>query len=177
MGTDFNFKNTGVINSTQVSYEEIIPSERNIGDNLSKEDFKTTASVMDDSVTTKETDALPESESKSDDASDSQMQEEPTIIPSTKTVVAGDESMRLIHDDQSTNPAVTTNVDPHDQCHSGSQSVSETIPMEAQDSGSHFITASSDNQNVGSESVAVDAVDTTLVTGTPFLSTVVSSGQ
>ena len=165
-----------MINSTQVSYEKVIPSGRNIGNNLSKEDSKTAASGIDDNVTTNETRALPESDSKSDDVSGSQMEEEPTIIPSTKTVVTENEST-LILDDQSTNPGVTTNVESHDQCHSGSLSVSETIPMEAQDSGSHFIIASSDNQNVGSESVVVDAVDTTLVTGKPILSTVVSSGQ
>ena len=153
-----------MINSTQVSYEKIIPSGRNIGNNLSKEDSKTAAGGIDDNVTTNETRALPESDSKSDDVSGSQMQEEPTIILSTKTVVTENEST-LILDDQSTNPGVTTNVDSHDQCHSGSQSV-ETIPEEAQDSAS-------DNQNVGRESVAVDAA---LVTGKQILSTVVSSG-
>ena len=125
-----------MIDSKQVSYEKIvIPPERNIGNNLSKE-LDTAAIGIDDIVTTKETYPLPESESKSDDASDPQMQEEPTIIPSTKTVVTENESMQLILDDQSTNPGVTTNVDSHDQCHSG-HSVNETIPTEAQDSGNY----------------------------------------
>ena len=161
----------------QVLYEKILPSGRNIDSNSGNGDSKTTASDTDDNVTAKETYALQESDSKSDDdVSNSLMQEEPTITHSTKTVVVGNEST-LILDDQSTNPDAPTNVESHDQCDSGSQSISETVPMEAQDSGSHFITASSGHQSVGSESFAVDTVDTRLVTGQPVLSSVASSGQ
>ena len=171
-----NFKHTGVINVAQVSYEKILPSGRNIDSNSGNGDSKTTASDTDDNVTAKETYALQESDSKSDDnVSNSLMQEEPTITHSTKTVVVGNERTLIL--DQSTNPDAPTNVESHDHCESGSQSISETIPMEAQDSGSHFITASSGHQNVGSESVAVDTVDTRLVTGQPILSSVASSGQ
>ena len=160
----------------QVSYEKILPSGRNIDSNSGNGDSKTTASDTDDNVTAKETYALQESDSKSDDdVSNSPMQEESTITHSTKTVVAGNERT-LILDDQSTNPDAPTNVESHDQYDSGSQSISETVPMEAQDSGSHFITASG-HENVGSETVAVDTVDTRLVTGQPVLSSVASSGQ
>ena len=161
----------------QVSYEKILPSGRNIDSNSGNGDSKTTASDTDDNVTAKETYALQESDSKSDDdVCNSLTQEEPTITHSTKTVVVGDQSTQFL-DDQSTNPHAPTNVEFHDQCDSESQSISENVSMEAQDSGSHFISPSNGHQNIGSESIAVDTVDTRLVTGQPILSSVAPSGQ
>ena len=174
--THFNVKTIGVIDSTQASYQKVILPGRNTG----IEDSKITTSDIDDhNVTAEEIYALPESNSKSDtnddEISNTQIQEESTIMASTKTVLMNEGT--LILDDQSTIPGTTTIANSHDQCSSGSQSVSETIPIPAQDSGGHIVTAFNDHQNEGSDLVAVDAVDTGLVTGKSSFSAIASSGQ
>ena len=124
------YKNNGVIDSPQISYETVIPG-RNI-------DNEATGNTVRNSVTTKEALAQQESDSKVDevDANDdnsnaAQMEEDPTVTPSTRTVVTNETTLILDHQINQYN--VTTNI--HSQDHSGSQSVSETVPMEAQDSG------------------------------------------
>ena len=116
-----------MIDSPQISYEMILQG-RNI-------DNEGPAINVRDDVTTKEAHAQQVSNDSKVDEVDAyaQMEEEPTILPSTRTVVTDGSTLILDHQVN----RYTTDV--HSQDHSGSQSVSETVPTEAQDSGNQEV--------------------------------------
>ena len=151
-------KNNGVIDSPQVSYETVIPG-RKINNGA-------TANNVGDNVITKGAQAQQESDdSRVDDVNannDTSNTEDPTITLSTRTVVANETTLIL-----------ATNV--HSQDHSGSQSVSETVPMEAQDSGSQEMPGQA--TTTFKTTFSNPPVDGSLVTGKPaFPSVAASSG-
>lgn len=163
-------KNNGVIDSPQISYETILQ-----GRDISNEE---PTNNIRDNVTTKEACAQQESDDSKVDEVDAydetaRMEEEPTIIPSTKTVVTNESTLILDHQvNQYTFPGVTTKV--HSQDHSGSQSISETVPTEAQDSGGQEVLGQA--TTTIKTTFSNPPVDSSLVTGKPTLSSIQSSG-
>ena len=157
-------KNNGVIDSPQITYETILQG-RNTGN-------EAPANNVRDNVTTKEAHAQQESDDSKVDEVDAhdQMEEESTIIPSTRTVVTTENTLILDH--QVNQYTVTTNV--HSQDHSGSQSVDETVPTEAQDSGGQEVLGQA--TTTIKTTFSNPPVDGSLVTGKPTLSSMQSSG-
>lgn len=147
-------KNNKVIDALQTSYEIVIPG-RNID----------TANDVHDNITTKEAYVQQESDHTKVDEVDAcndtaQMEEEPTTAHSTRTVVAKEDII------------LATNV--HSQDHSGSQSVSETVPTQAQDPGSLEVPATTAFKTTFNNP-PVDG-STTLVIGNPAFPSIPTSG-
>ena len=161
-------KPAGVINSTTVSYETVLP-----GKSTDSEESKVSPSGIRHNVTAKVTQALSESDSKSNDIDDSEMQEGTTIAHSVKTVVMDEGTLILDDVNQSTFPDITPNVGPHDQ--DNSQSGSQfTTPVEAEDSGSQDvpIPTLSNPQSVVDGLAGVGEVGARLVPGNSTFPTV-----